>query len=118
VDLVFKICSRLEWRTARRIGAYEGSTADRRDGFIHLSKAEQLAETAAKHFAGRKDLVLVGVSAAALGSALRYEPSRGTELFPHLYGTLQLKYVRFIAPIPLGADGVHQLPLDRLRTTS
>jgi uncharacterized protein (DUF952 family) len=118
VGLIFKICGEQEWRTAQSAGSYDGSAVDRRDGFIHFSTARQLAETAAKHFTGREDLILVGVDTAALGCALRYELSRGGELFPHLYATLDVAHVRFVALMPLGADGVHQLPLDRLRTMS
>jgi len=116
VTLIFKICDEEEWRAAERVGAYDGSPVDRRDGFIHFSTAEQLAETAARHFARRDDLVLIGVWGTGLGAALRYEPSRGGALFPHLYGTLQLKNVCLVAPMQLGEDGVHRLPLNRLRT--
>ena len=90
MELVFKICGEEEWRLAEKENVYRGSTVDLRDGFIHFSTAEQLAETAAKHFAGRGDLLLIAVSAEALGQALRFEPSRGGALFPHLYGPLPL----------------------------
>ena len=87
---IYKICTAAEWREAERAGAYRGSAVDRRDGFIHFSTAEQAAETAAKWFAGQRDLVLVAVDADALGDALKWEPSRGGALFPHLYGELPL----------------------------
>ena len=77
----------------RAAGAYRGSAVDRQDGFIHFSTAEQAAETAAKWFAGQRDLVLVAVDADALGDKLKWEPSRGGALFPHLYGELPLKAV-------------------------
>ena len=85
---IYKICTAAEWREAERAGAYRGSAVDRRDGFIHFSTAEQAAETAAKWFAGQRDLVLVAVDAEALGDRLKWEPSRGGALFPHLYGEL------------------------------
>jgi uncharacterized protein (DUF952 family) len=86
--LIYKICSRTEWEAAIALGVYRGSEVDRRDGFIHFSTAAQVEETRRKHFAGQTDLVLVGVDPATLGAALRFEPSRGGALFPHLYGEL------------------------------
>ena len=80
------------------------------DGYIHFSTGEQVAETAARHFAGAADLVLVAVAAAALGPALKWEPSRGGALFPHLYGALPLDAVLWVKPLPLGADGRHVFP--------
>jgi uncharacterized protein (DUF952 family) len=82
---VFKICPRADWAAAVKVGAMHGSADDLRDGYIHLSTAAQATETARKYFAGRADLVLVGYDAAALGSQLAWEPSRGGALFPHLY---------------------------------
>jgi uncharacterized protein (DUF952 family) len=117
MSFIFKICGDAEWRSAEQQGVYRGSPVDERDGFIHFSTAEQLAETAAKHFAGRDDLVLIAVDPEALGAALRFEPSRGGALFPHLYGTLPLAAVCFVEKMPLGADGRHRLPpADRLRS--
>ena len=110
MTLIFKICGDAEWRKAQGEGVYRGSAVDERDGFIHFTTAEQLAERAAKHFAQRDDLLLIAVEAGALGEALRFEPSRGGALFPHLYGTLPLAAVRFVEAIPLGADGRHRLP--------
>jgi uncharacterized protein (DUF952 family) len=110
LNTIFKICARDEWREAEVAGVFLGSSADRRDGFIHFSTAEQAAETAARHFAGARDLVLVAIDAAALGSALRWEPSRGGALFPHLYGSLTLPCVRWVKPLPLDASGRHVLP--------
>jgi uncharacterized protein (DUF952 family) len=89
---------------------YRGSAVDRRDGFIHFSTAAQAAETAARHFAGQHDLLLIAVDADALGARLKWEPSRGGALFPHLYGELPLSAVRRVDPLPLGADGRHQFP--------
>jgi uncharacterized protein (DUF952 family) len=110
MPLVYKICPRELWQEAERAGVFRGAPIDRADGFIHFSTAEQVAETAAKHFAGAADLVLVAVAADALGPALRFEPSRGGALFPHLYGDLPLDAVRWVKPLPLGADGRHLFP--------
>jgi len=110
MGLIFKICGEEEWRTAERQGVYRGSAVDERDGFIHFSTAAQLAETAARYFASRHDLLLIAVEAEALGAALRFEPSRGGALFPHLYGALPLSAVSFVDAMPVGADGSHRLP--------
>ncbi len=107
---IYKICTAAEWHDAERDGAYRGSAVDLRDGFIHFSTAEQAAETAAKWFAGQPDLVLVSVDAEALGEHLKWEPSRGGALFPHLYGELDLKAMRRVKPLPLGDNGRHRFP--------
>ena len=107
---IYKICTAAEWREAEQAGVYRGSAADRRDGFIHFSIAEQVAQTAAKHFAGQRDLVLVSVDADALGTNLKWERSRGGALFPHLYGELPLIAVRHVVPLPLDAAGRHTYP--------
>jgi uncharacterized protein (DUF952 family) len=112
MDVIYKICTTAEWREAERDGRYRGSAVDRRDGFIHFSTAAQAAETAARHFAGQRDLVLVSVDAEALGERLRWEPSRGGALFPHLYGDLDLTAVRWVAPLPLDAAGRHVFPAE------
>ena len=109
-DLVYKIAPSSLWREAETLGEFRGAPVDAADGFIHFSTAAQARETAAKHFAGQGDLLLVAVDAAALGAALRWEPSRGGALFPHLYGPLPLAAVRSVAPLPLGADGAHAFP--------
>ena len=107
---IYKICDAALWREAERAGVFTGAPVDHADGYIHFSTAGQVAETAARHFAGQADLVLVAVDAAALGPALRHEPSRGGALFPHLYGTLPLSAVRWVKPLRLGADGRHEFP--------
>ncbi|MDN2566681.1 DUF952 domain-containing protein [Aquibium sp. A9E412] len=106
--LIYKICPAGLWAEAEAAGVFHGAEIDLADGYIHFSTAGQVAETAAKHFAGRDDLVLVAVDAEALGAALRYEVSRGGALFPHLYAPLPLAAVRHVAPLPLGADGRHR----------
>ena len=91
-------------------GLFKGAPIDLKDGYIHFSTAEQVRETAAKHFAGQSDLLLVSVDEARLGPALRWEPSRGGALFPHLYAALPLSAVTRVEPLPLGADGAHRFP--------
>jgi len=107
---IYKICDAALWREAERAGSFAGAPVDRADGYIHFSTAGQVRETAARHFAGMDDLVLVAVEADALGAALRYEPSRGGALFPHLYGPLPMAAVRWVKPFGLGADGQHVFP--------
>ena len=108
--IIYKISDVPLWADAELAGVFTGAPVDIADGFIHFSTADQAAETAARHFAGRDDLVLLAVDADALGDALRYEPSRGGALFPHLYGTLPLSAVRWVKPLPLGPDGRHVFP--------
>jgi uncharacterized protein (DUF952 family) len=110
VTTVYKICARAEWRAAEAGGKFLGAAVDVRDGFIHFSSAAQLAETAAKHFAGQRDLMLIAVDAAALGAALKWERSRGNDLFPHLYAPLPLAAVRWARPLPDEAGGWREIP--------
>jgi uncharacterized protein (TIGR00369 family) len=107
---IYKILPAALWREAERAGVFAGAPVDLADGYIHFSTAAQVAETAAKHFRGERDLVLVGVDDAVLGDALRYEPSRGGALFPHLYGPLPVGAARSAVPLPLGPDGLHVFP--------
>jgi uncharacterized protein (DUF952 family) len=100
--LAYKIIDAAEWTAAQSAGAYAGSAVDLADGYIHMSTADQLAETAAKHYAGRTGLVLLSVDLDRLGAGLKWEPSRGGALFPHLYGALPVEavveFVPFAAP--------------------
>jgi uncharacterized protein (DUF952 family) len=107
---IYHICRAEEWRRAEASGRYAGSSQDAADGFIHFSTAAQVAESAAKHRAGQSGLVLVAVDPARLGANLRWEASRGGQLFPHLYGALPLEAVLRVAALPLGADGRHVFP--------
>src|SRR5262249_46740721 len=107
---IYKICDASAWRAAERAGEFAGAPVDLADSYIHFSTAEQVAETAAKHFSGQRDLVLVAVDADTLGAALKWEPSRGGALFPHLYGKLPLSAVRWTKPLPLDPDGRHVFP--------
>lgn len=109
---VYKVLPRAAWETACRTGAYAGSADDARDGFIHLSLAEQLSGTLAKHFRGQEDLVLVQFETQALGDALRWEVSRGGAEFPHLYAELPTAQARAVHDLELGADGVPRIPED------
>lgn len=104
---IYKIVDAGLWREAERLREFRGAGVDLTDGFIHFSTAEQVEETARRHFAGLADLLLVTVDADALGDALVLEPSRGGALFPHLYGALPFSAVRAVAPLPLQADGAH-----------
>jgi uncharacterized protein (DUF952 family) len=110
VRLIFKICSATAWREAERQGVYRGSSDDIRDGFIHFSTASQVGETARKHFSGQTGLLLVAVNSGALGDTLRWERSRNDELFPHLYGELDLSAVTAVRPIRTLSGGSHEIP--------
>ena len=107
---IYKICERRAWQAAEAERAFGGSADDARDGFIHFSTADQLAETAVKHFAGQPDLILVAVDAERLGAQLKWEPSRGGALFPHLYGALTLEAVLATRPVERIAGGGVVLP--------
>jgi uncharacterized protein (DUF952 family) len=110
VRRIYKICPASAWREAERQGVYRGSPDDIRDGFIHFSLASQVAETARKHFFGQTGLFLIAVDAEALGDALRWEPSRNDELFPHLYGELDLGAVTAVLNMHARSDGYHDIP--------
>jgi uncharacterized protein (DUF952 family) len=110
MTMIFKVCGQAEWTAAEAAGRYEGSANDRRDGFIHFSTAAQLPGTLRKHFAGRDDLVLIAVEAEALGKALKWEPSRGGDLFPHLYAPLGRSAVLWVRPLPGDEPGGFRIP--------
>lgn len=105
-ETIYKICPASAWEGARAAGVFGGAGDDLADGYIHFSTADQLPGTLAKHFRGRDDLVLLAVRADALGDALKWEPSRGGALFPHLYGALDVRLVRMLGPLRPGPDGV------------
>jgi uncharacterized protein (DUF952 family) len=110
VAIVYKICAASLWAEAERSGVFTGAPIDLEDGYIHFSSATQVAETAALYFKGQDGLVLVAIDGDRLGPALKWEPSRGGALFPHLYGPLPTTAALWAKPMPLGADGRHQLP--------
>ncbi len=107
---IYKIAPEALWREAERAGRFAGAPVDLADDFIHFSTAGQVAETAARHFAGQAGLLLVAIDEEKLGPALKYEPSRGGALFPHLFAALDLSAVAWVRPLPLGADGRHEFP--------
>ncbi|HAD60684.1 MAG TPA: DUF952 domain-containing protein [Planctomycetaceae bacterium] len=110
--MIFKICSQSEWQDACAEGLYHGAPIDLQDGFIHFSAAHQVRATAAKHFTGLPGLVLVAFDEDLLGESLKWEPSRGGDLFPHLYGTLQTELAVWVVDLPLDANGQHVFPED------
>jgi uncharacterized protein (DUF952 family) len=109
-SVIYKICERQAWEEAQLTGVFDGSSADLRDGFIHFSTAVQVRDTAAKHFARVPDLMLVAVDPNALGDRLKWEISRGGDLFPHLYGALPVAAVLWAKPLLLASDGQHIFP--------
>lgn len=108
--LIYKITPRCDWEQARAAGQFTGAPIDLADGYIHFSDADQIAETAAKHFSHQDDLLLIAVDTALLGDVLKWEISRGGARFPHLYANLDMSTVVWEKPMPLGADGIHVLP--------
>ncbi|MFT0861724.1 DUF952 domain-containing protein [Ancylobacter sp. G4_0304] len=112
-DLIYKIAPRSLWESAERAGFFEGAPVDLADGYIHFSTAAQVHATAERHFKGQDDLVLAAIDAGRLeATLLKWEPSRGGQLFPHLYGPLPLAAVAWVRPLPLGPDGEHAFPAD------
>lgn len=110
MPLIYKICPAALWSEAETKGRFDGAPIDLADGYIHFSAGAQVAETAAKHFAGQDGLLLIAVDDQRLDPALRYEPSRNGALFPHLYAPLDPKAARWIVAMPLKGDGSHVLP--------
>jgi uncharacterized protein (DUF952 family) len=117
---LYRITTADEWRVAARDAVFRGAAHDQRDGFVHLSAAHQVEGTLAVHYAGARDLVLLTIDADRLGSShtVKWEPSRGGELFPHLYGTLPAALVTKVSPLPLDATGKHVLPAELQPRTS
>ena len=108
--LIYKIFTADQWTALEAAGETAGAPVDLADGYIHFSTAEQARETVAKHFADQTGLILAAVDADALGEALKWEPSRGGALFPHLYAALKRGDVAWAKPLPLGDDGAHDFP--------
>ena len=109
-NLIYHICRHDEWDAAQTTGSYCGSSQDLEDGFIHFSTAAQVRTSAAKHRSGQADLVLLTVDPDVLGDAVKWEPSRGGQLFPHLYGSLKVSGVVRVDPIDLNHKGDHIFP--------
>lgn len=110
VELIYKITPRAQWETAESVGCFEGAPIDLADGYIHFSTSDQVEETAAKHFSGQGDLLLVAVNVSDINADLKWEVSRGGALFPHLYAALPTAAVRWVKPMPLDERGIHVLP--------
>jgi uncharacterized protein (DUF952 family) len=108
--MIYHMCPAEAWAVAVRAGEYRGGADDRRDGFIHFSTADQVAESARRHRAGQAGLMLIAVEPVRLAGRLKWEPSRGGVLFPHLYGPLDPAEVASVRPLPLGPDGEHVFP--------
>lgn len=112
VKTIYKIVPRELWQDARTAGVFQGAAIDLKDGYIHFSTGSQAVETARLHFTGQADLLLVAVDATVFGDALKWEPSRGGALFPHLFADLPLDAVLWEKPLPLGVDGAHVFPAE------
>ncbi len=111
MSLIYHLAKAGVWADALQSGqAYAGTAEDTADGFLHFSTASQIVESAARHRAGERDLVLLAVDAEGLGKDLRWERSRGGAEFPHVYGTVPMAAVRWAKPLPLGPDGHHEFP--------
>ena len=114
--IIFHICRSDEWHSAIERGMYSGSSQDKKDGYIHFSASNQVIESAAKHRAGQKELVLLTVDGDLLEPSLKWEAARGDELFPHLYGDLPINAVLRAEELPLGPDGLHIFPKFEIST--
>jgi uncharacterized protein (DUF952 family) len=110
--IVYKIAPRETWTADLPGGRYDGSPDDCRDGFIHLSTAAQARETAAKYFAGKADLIIAAIDVARLGDTLKWEASRGGQLFPHVYGAIHADTVLWTKALPIDENGAHVFPME------
>ena len=107
---IYKVMTKKEWQDAKQNGVFKGSEVDVSDGFIHFSTAAQVQETVGKHFAGQQDLLLIRFGAEQFGDVLKWEISRGGDMFPHLYGDLPVEAANSVWQLPLKSDGQHQFP--------
>ena len=114
-NLIYHICKLQEWKNVDKNSDYSGSSQDQEDGFIHFSTAEQVIESAYKHRKGQSNLILLTVKSQLLGSNLKWEQSRGGQLFPHLYGNLPKKAVLKVEKLKLGKNGRHIFPKSFLK---
>ena len=110
MELIFHMAREAEWAMAENTGTYQGADEDRMDGFIHFSTAAQVRESAAKHRAREAGLILIACDPEALVADLKWEPARGGDLFPHLYGDIPMSAVVWARPLPLDASGQHVFP--------
>ena len=109
MTIAYKVLTADEF-AALESGLFRGAPIDQADGYVHLSTGPQLTETVARHFCGQSNLIVAAVDLGALGDAVRWETSRGGELFPHLYGTLPVMAVIAMHDLPLDAAGKHCFP--------
>ena len=112
-DIIYKICQRSLWQEAQNAGQFDGAPIDLEDGYIHFSTSKQVVETARKHFKGQDDLLLLSISVQALENCpheVKWEPSRGGDLFPHLYGPMPLDAVVKSEELAMDAEGYHLFP--------
>src|SRR6266705_2465552 len=109
-QMIYHMCRAEEWAAAVKSGTYRGSSQDLADGFIHFSTPAQIVESARRHRAGQDGLLLVAVDSDQLGDRLKWEKSRGGDLFPHLYGPLDPAESASVRPLLLGPDGLHVFP--------
>ncbi len=110
IKTIYKICSSREWKTACENKRFDGAAIDERDGFIHFSTAAQVRQTARLHFSERHGLVLVAVEVKMLEPDLKWEVSRGGDLFPHLFATLDVGSVKSVTELPVADNGLHIFP--------
>ncbi|ANT60728.1 hypothetical protein AYJ57_10340 [Salipiger sp. CCB-MM3] len=110
--LIYKILRADEWAALQAQGETAGAPIDVADGYIHFSTSEQVRETASKHFSGVEGLHLLCYETEDLGDQLRWEPSRGGALFPHLYAALPMAGLKWARPLPVGSSGAHVFPDD------
>ena len=103
--MIYKVCSKVVWEEIRRFTSWNGSPHDLRDGFIHFSTESQLEGTVRKHYAGQTDLMLLAIDADSLGESLKWEPSRGGDLFPHLYGPLPISTIESAQDLAMAPHG-------------
>ncbi|SDQ83702.1 DUF952 domain-containing protein [Pseudovibrio sp. Tun.PSC04-5.I4] len=111
MSLIFKIAPTALWQAAEEAGVFLGAPIDLTDGFIHFSSLKTVKETAARHFAGQDDLLLIAVEADDFSHGqMKWEVSRGGDLFPHLYGEFPVAKAKWVKPLPLNAEGNHEFP--------
>ncbi len=108
--VAYKVLTAAQMAQFEQDGRFAGAPVDLADGYIHMSTVEQLGETVAKHFAGQDDLFVLAIDLVTLGDAVKWEPSRGGALFPHLYASLPRSAVIAQAPLSRCPDGVIALP--------
>lgn len=108
--VIFKILTLEQWESFRAARKFLGAPVDLADGFIHFSTQQQVIETAEKHFGEFDELILAAVVVEPMGEQLKWEPSRGGQLFPHLYGVLHLEHVEQHWHVKKSQNGEHEFP--------